>query len=281
MKKSGRVVVFLPRDRFTVEQLERIGSATFYGNAVVGEADLIAKCSDAEAVLATPSRINRLSAKFFDSLPKLKFVSIYATGFDWVDLKAAAKNKVIVSYCPGFATVAVAGYTISMIKRLCNPRGKTLGVIGLGRIGLAVVEKASRLGMSVITWDRKEKASFQVPFEKLLRESDVISVHLALNDETRGIIGKKELALMKKGAFLINPSRERLVDNAALSEALENGKIAGAAIDLEYNSKTKIPKAITTLHVAWRSVESETLGTEMFVHNLEAWRAGRPENRLA
>ena len=161
----------------------------------------------------------------------LKFVSVYATGYDWVDVEAAKANGVIVSNCPGFSTPAVSDWTIKMIGRLCEPKGKTLGVIGLGSIGQAVAEKAAANGMRVIAWGRTNKKKFQVPLDKLLKESDVVSVHLALNGETKGFLGEKEIVLMKPGAFLVNSAREGLMDINAVKTALERGKLAGAAID--------------------------------------------------
>ncbi len=274
------VVVFLPKTDFTTRQLELIGPATFYGKSVTSEKDLIQKCLEADAVLATQKRTDNLTSSFFNSLPKLKFVSIYSTGYDFVDLNAAKAHRVTVSYCPGHCTSAVADWTISMIQKLCKPKGKTLGVIGLGRIGKAVATIAMQIGMKVVAWDRSQKTAFQVPLEKLLRESNVVSIHLALNNQTRNFISEKEIALLKNGAFLINSAREDLVDNKALAKALKTGKLAGAAIDLDHRSTTQIPKAITTSHTAWNNAESFRLGDEIFVQNLVKWRNGKPQNVL-
>ena len=281
MKSNMKVVVFLPEAGFTVKQLEEIGPAVFYGEKVKDETELIDKCLNAEAVLATWGRTGMLSAKFFDSLPKLKFVSIYSTGYDWVDIEAARRNKVVVSYCPGYSTAAVADWTMSMIEKLCKPNGKTIGIIGLGRIGMAVAAKATRIGMKVAAWDRLQKTAYQMPLEKLLRESDVASIHLALGKETINFIGEREIAMMKNGAILINSAREPLVDNNALAKALQSGKLAGAAVDLDYHSKTILPKnAITTPHTAFNSLESTRLGNEMFVQNFVWWRNGKGQNKL-
>ncbi|MFH0713037.1 MAG: NAD(P)-dependent oxidoreductase [Candidatus Micrarchaeota archaeon] len=276
-----KVVVFLAKEDFTERQLKLIGPATFYNEVVKSEADLIEKCRDAEAVLATPKRVIQLTANFFNSLPKLKFVSVYATGCDWVDVSAAKVHGVEISYCPGYCTSAVAEWTITMLQKLCQPKGKTLGVIGLGRIGQAVAEKANKLGMKVIAWDRQQKSRVQVPLVKLLKESDVVSLHLELNDGTRGFIGKKEFEMIKQGAFLINPSREGLVNGEALKNALESGKLAGAAIDLDPGSKTILKNTLTTPHMAWKNPESFLIGDKMFVQNLVKWRNGKPQNLLA
>ena len=276
-----KTVVFLPKRLFTKEELALIGPAEFYGEKVESESDLIGKCRGAEAVLAAMSRTGKLTERFFESLPELKFVSVYATGYDWVDVDAARKNGVVVSNCPGYSTPAVADWTISMIQRLGVARGKALGVIGLGRIGQEVAKRAKRLGMEVIAWDRKPKAEFQVPLEELLKKSDFVTLHLALNEETRHFIGKKEIALMKRGAFLINSAREGLVDINALREALESGKLGGAAIDLDIHSKMDVPGAIATPHRAWKSEESARLGNKMFVGNLVAWRRRKPQNVIS
>ena len=273
-----KTVVFLPKDVFTEEELKAIGSAEFYGEKVRNEDDLIEKCKGAEAVLAAMSRTGDLTDKFFNSLPNLKFVSIYATGYDWVDTKAAKANGVVVSYCPGYSTPAVAGWTMRMLEELDEINGKTLGIIGLGRIGQEVAKRAKARGMRVIAWDRKQKVDFQVPLEKLLRESDFVTIHLALSDETRQFVGEKEIGMMEDGAYLINSAREGLVDNEALAVNLDIGKLCGAAVDLDWHSKTKIPNAITTPHTAWKSKESARLGNEMFVGNLVAWKKGKPQN---
>lgn len=275
-----KTVVFLSKELFTPEQLELIGPADFYGENFESEEDVIEKSRGAEAILAAKSRSGDLRKKFFDSLPDLKFVSIYATGYDWIDLGAANEHGVTVSSCPGFSTPAVSDWTISMIQELCEPKGKTLGVIGLGRIGRATAEKAKAIGMKVVAWDQKEKTDFQVPLEELLKQSDVVSIHLSLGEGTEGFLSKEKIALMKPEAFLVNSAREGLMDINAVKTALESGKLAGAAVDLDIHSTTEYPNAITTPHTAWRSDESQKLGKEMFVGNLVAWRSGKPQHVL-
>ena len=113
-----KTIVFLPKDVFTGEELKQIGPAEFHGEKVRGEDDLIEKCRGAEAVLAAMSRTGDLTASFFDALPDLKFVSIYATGYDWVDIEAAKRKGVVVSSCPGYSTPAVADWTMKAIQEL-------------------------------------------------------------------------------------------------------------------------------------------------------------------
>ncbi|MCK4327311.1 MAG: hypothetical protein KAW41_02425 [Candidatus Diapherotrites archaeon] len=279
-----KTVVFLPKKVFSEEQMGLIGPAEFCGEKVKDERDLIAKCRGAEAVLAVWSRTGPLTKRFFESLPELRFVSVYVTGYEWVDIGAAKEAGVKVSNCPDYCTKEVVDWTVTMMQRLAGKEGlegKTLGVIGLGAIGKGVVSRGEGLGMRAIAWDRKEKKPYQVALEKLLGESDFVSIHLALNSETRGFIGEKEIALMKKGAFLINSAREAVVDNNALAEALKTKKLGGAAVDLDYHSRTELPNAITTPHTAWRSEESREKGMEIFVGNLVAWRNGRPRNLIS
>ena len=277
-----KTVVFIPKDRFTEDELKLIGDAEFFGEKVKDEDDLINKCKDADYVLAAISRTGDLTRKFFESLPNLKFVSIFATGYEWVDVEAAKENNVVISNAPDYCTEAVAEYTITMLLRLARDKkkevlGKTLGVIGYGAIGKRVTEMAKGIGMKVLVWNRTEKITI-TPLEILLKESDFVSIHLALTKDTKNFLNKERLNLMKDGAFLINPSREGLVDNMELTRLLETGKIAGAAVELDHHSKTEMPGAILTPHIAWNTEEGLKKGQKIFLENLIKYKEGKPQN---
>ncbi len=277
-----KTVVFVPKQRFTKEELKLIGNADFHGEKVRDEADLITKCRDADYVLASVLRTRNLTKKFFDSLPKLKFVSLFATGYEWVDIDAAKKHGVVVSNAPNYSTEAVAEYSITMILRLARENkkevlGKTLGVIGYGAIGKRVTEMAKGLGMNVLVWNRTKKTEI-TPLEILLKESDFVSIHLAHTKETEKFLGKKELGLMKPSAILINSAREELVDNEELARLLKDEKLAGAAIELNHHSKTKMPGAILTPHIAWDTTESLKKGQKIFFENLIKFKEGKQQN---
>jgi phosphoglycerate dehydrogenase-like enzyme len=189
----------------------------------------------------------------------LKVISRWGVGFDSIDVPAATGQGIVVAYVPGLLNNAVADYAFSMLCALARrvhdghllmtqgvwrPQwghdiyGKTLGIIGCGRIGQAVAKRASGFDMKVLGYDpvpspEAAKLGVQfVPLEELLRASDFVSVHVALTPETRGLVGAAQLGLMKRTAYLVNTSRGPVMDEPALAQALQNGVIAGAALDV-------------------------------------------------
>src|SRR6266581_1254769 len=189
----------------------------------------------------------------------LKIIARWGVGYDSVDLAAATRRRVAVTYTPGLLDEAVADYTfallLSLVRRVPEGHiamrarewkvtwgndvaGKTLGIVGLGRIGLAVARRAAGFNLRILACSRKPKAPPEnlsvefVPVEQLLRDSDFVSLHAALAPETRGLIGDAELRLMKPNAYLINTARGALVDEMALASALLERRIAGAALDV-------------------------------------------------
>lgn len=200
----------------------------------------------------------------FDAAPKLKVISNYAVGYDNIDINAATERNIPVGNTPGVLTETTADQTFALLlasaRRLvegvnyvrenqwqtwnpiqllgCDIHGATLGIIGLGRIGYAVAKRAKGFGMNIlyqggsnIAFAEKVDAR-KVSLEQLLRDSDFVSIHTPLTKKTRGMIGAEELALMKETAILINTARGAIVDTDALVEALKNGKISAAALDV-------------------------------------------------
>ena len=253
------------KSRTTREDLEYFqsqGIDVMIGVPEKGEA-LLEKIRDVDGLVMATAEVNK---PFFDKCDRLKVVAAFGVGFDYIDLHEATSHGVIVFNVPGLFTEAVANLTIAFmlsitrrviigdsavkkgewtsVKPACvgsEVQGKVLGTVGLGSIGYAVAEKCmSAFGMRVVTYDpfiSPEKAKgLNIEkvdtLEELLAESDVVTVHCPLTEQTRGLIGARELGLMKPSSFLINTARGGIVDETALFYALKGSKIAGAAIDV-------------------------------------------------
>jgi len=229
-----------------------------YGRALNSE-ELKDSLRDADAALLGNDVCD---FRVLNAAKNLKVVSRHGVGVDNVDLEAATQNGIIVANTPSVNKTAVAEHTMALILSLLRkipqadaslrsgkwegPKfmgnelaGKKLGIIGLGAIGTEVAKRAKCFGMDVLYLKRRRREDLEKkmgivyrPLEQLLRESDIVSIHLPLTPETKGTIGKKELALMKKDAYLINTARSEVVDDDALTEALMEKRIAGAALDV-------------------------------------------------
>lgn len=223
--------------------------------------DLIAAGKDVEAIII---RYNgRITEKVMKACPKLKCVARHGVGVDNVDVQAATRLKIPVIYTPGANHDAVAEHALLLMLalsrrlvvldqgmrrgrwhdlrkvNLADLKGKTLGLIGMGRIGSRVTELAKAFGMEVLGYDAylqpeeiERRGAKAVGLDELLRQSDIVSLHVPLSSETRHLIGRRELQLMKEGAILINTARGGLVDEKALYEALKHGRLAGAGLDV-------------------------------------------------
>jgi len=230
----------------------------------ITEHEACEKIRDATVAVVFPGSLF-LSKKILESASKLKLIQTYGVGYDNIDLDTATKLGIPVANNPGFNANSVAEHTIMLIlmtlknilnfnrkslkgtltipdRRLYQPlefKDRTLGIIGLGDIGREVARLAIAFGAKVLYYKRKRLSKPQenklnveyLPFEKLLAESDIVSVHVPLTEDTRGLIGEREIGLMKDGALLINTAREHIVDEEALAKALKVGKLSGAGID--------------------------------------------------
>ncbi|GHV44130.1 D-glycerate dehydrogenase [Synergistales bacterium] len=232
------------------------------GNSAPPRDLLLKKLSEADGFLAWRSKVN---GELLDSAPNLKIVSNYGVGYDSIDVAAASKRGVCVTNTPGVLTEATADLGFSLIlasaRRLMEANaylrsgewniwdpelmvgvdvfGATIGIVGLGQIGQAVARRAKGFGMSVLYSgnNRKPEAEAEsgakyVPLDELLRVSDFVSLHCPLNDATRGLIGERELKMMKKTAILINIARGAVVDQGALFRACSEKWILGAGLDV-------------------------------------------------
>ena len=269
------------------EEFSQIGAELILAQ-VQEEKDLIRVCKDADGLL---NQYALLSRKVFENLPKCKVVSRYGVGVDSVDLKAATDLGIIVANVPDYCIDEVANQTITMILALIRKtaffdqkvksgqwdfhlgipiyrtRGKTLGLIGCGKIGLEVAKRILSFGVKVTAFDPYLK---EVPegielkdFDSILKESDFISIHCPLNDSTRHLIGDREFKKMGKRPLLINTSRGPIIDEKALIQSLEEGLVSGAGLDVlekeppdSRNPLLKMENVILSPHVSFYSEES-------------------------
>jgi D-3-phosphoglycerate dehydrogenase len=244
----------------------------------------------------------KVTADLLDKAPKLRAVGRAGVGVDNIDLEAATKRGVLVMSTPGGNAVSVAEHTFALLLSLARQvprldkaihegrwekssaagtevRGKTLGLIGLGRIGSEVAVRAEAFDMRVLAYDpyiseaaAREVAVELVPLDKLLEDSDFVSLHTALSPATQNLINAATIEKMKKGARIINAARGELIDEAALAEALKSGKLGGAALDVFAEEPPKnsplvgLPNVIATPHVAGSTTEAqEEVGTQVAV----------------
>jgi D-3-phosphoglycerate dehydrogenase len=287
-------------------------TAIDYYDSLPGSEDrLIERIRDAEIVLNIRSSC-KFTARVFDACPRMRLLSIWGTGTDNVDLAAAAVHGVTVTNTPGVSAVSIAEHSLALMLAVARhlprldaqvregqwPRGfvsqmhgKTLGIIGLGAIGRRFAQLGACIGMRVIAWTMHPNPALGfelVELDDLLRSSDVVSVHLRLSDRTRGFLGRRELALMKPTAILINTARGPIVDEAALLDAVGNRRIAGAGLDVfdveplpPGHPITKLDNVVLTPHSAGVTPEVLEAGLQLSVDNIWDFLAGRPQHQVA
>lgn len=277
---------------------------------------ILERSADADVLLTNKTP---LSAETLAKLPKLKFVGVLATGYNVVDVKAARARGVAVSNVPIYGTDAVAEYVFALLlnflrqpqlhsdlvhqgewsrvnewsfwrKPLAEVAGKTIGIVGFGRIGRRVGELAAAFKMNVLANDvfQGNPPAYPVSWRgipELFAEADVVTLHCNLTPENTGLVNKSLLQSMKRNAYLINTSRGPLVRDADLAEALHAGWIAGAALDVVTvepipadNPLLKAPNLTLTPHIAWAAVEARRRLTKVAAENIAAFQAGKPIN---
>ncbi len=275
---------------------------------------LLERIDGAEAVVNIRSSIS-FGADVFEASPQLRALSLWGTGTDHVDLEAAKAHGVAVTNTPGVAAVAMAEHALTLMLAVARdipridsktrkgawPRGfvtqlhgKTLGVVGLGAIGLQTARIAKGIGMRVVAWTRTpgdkplaELGIELVELADLYRVSDVVSLHVRLTKETIGFVGRPELAAMKNSAILVNTARGPVVDEAALLDALRNGSILGAGMDVfdqeplpENHALAELPNVVMTPHSGGVTAEALEAGLQMAVENVFSALAGQPLHRV-
>jgi D-3-phosphoglycerate dehydrogenase len=280
-----------------------------YFDTLPGSAErLIERIRDAELVINIRSSC-RFTAEVFASCPRLRLVSLWGTGTDNIDLPAAARHGVTITNTPGVSARSIAEHSLALLLAVARsipkqdravregtwPRGqgfelygKTLGIIGLGAIGRRFAELGRAVGMRVIAWTLHPNPALGfelVEFDQLLRESDVVSLHVRLSPDTRDLIGAREFSLMKPSAILVNTARGAVVNEAALVEALSTKRIAGAGLDVFTTEPlpaghplTELANVVLTPHSAGITPEALEAGLQLAVANVRSFLAGAPQN---
>lgn len=283
----------------------------YYTSKETQQDKLLERVQDADIIMLANQP---LSAEIINGCPKLKMLSVAFTGVDHVALAVCRARNILVCNAAGYSTNAVAeltfGLAISVIRNIvpCDARcrraetkdglvgfelfGKTFGVVGTGAIGARVAKIAAAFGCRVLAYSRTAKQELvdagvqYVSLDELLAQSDFVSLHVPLTDATRGLINADAIAKMKQGAVLLNTARGPVVDSAALAEALNAGKLAGAGIDV-FEGEPPIAKdhplcsaknTVLTPHVAFASREALETRADIVFANIEKWLAGAPQN---
>lgn len=276
---------------------------------------LIERIKDADHIISVRSSVG-LTEDVLKACPNLKSISIWGTGTDHVDLKAAEAQGITVMNTPGVSAIAMAEHALALTlavardipridaktKRGAWPRGfvtqmhgKTLGIIGLGAIGQQFARIARGMGMRVICWTRhaniltaQELDLEFVPLDDLYKRADVVSVHVRLTPDTTNFIGEREFDLMKSSAIFINTARGAIVDEAALVKALDEGKIAGAGLDVfeseplpENTPLSRLPNAVLTPHSGGVTQEALDAGIQLAINNVFDYVNGDPQHVVA
>lgn len=297
------------------EGLEALGEVTVYDRTKPEE--VVERIGDAEVVYTNKTPITR---ETLDQCGNIRFIGVLATGYNIIDIEAAKEKGIPVSNIPTYGTAAVSQFAIALLLELChhigehsdavkngewtsNPdwcfwkyplvelAGKTMGIVGFGRIGQDTGKIAQALGMKVLAFDAYKRPELEsetcryADLDTLLAESDVISLHCPLFPDTEGIINKDTIAKMKTGVMIINDSRGPLIVEEDLRDALNSGKVAGAALDVVSTEPIKMDNpllsaknVILTPHIAWAPKESRQRLMDIAVENLQCFVDGAPQN---
>ena len=291
--------------------LEPWGSVTVYDRTDSDE-ESISRIGDAEIVLVNKTP---LPAAVIDACPSIRMIGMLATGYNIVDVDCARRHGIPVCNVPSYSTYAVAQFAIALLMEVCHhvgrhnglvhegawtscqdfclwttPQielyGKTLGIIGYGKIGQQTAKIAEALGMKVIAYSRSCKAEGNyVDLDTLLHQSDVISLHCPLFPETEKIIRRETIAKMKDGVILINTARGALMEDQDVCDALKAGKIRGVAVDVtavepirKDNPLLGAPNCLITPHMAWTPLETRRRLLEIVRDNVRGFAEGNPQN---
>jgi glycerate dehydrogenase len=297
------------------DALRQFGELQVFDRTRVDE--LLERAAGAAIVLTNKTP---LPGHILRQLPELRYIGVLATGYNVVDVEVASERGIVVTNVPTYGTASVAQFVFALLLELChnvrlhsdavragewarNPdwsfwksplmelAGKTMGIVGFGRIGRQTGRIADAMGMRVIANDtyHGEEPTFPgfrwASVEEILRESDVVSLHSPLFPETRGLINAASLALMKPTAILINTSRGPLVMDRDLADALNAGRLGGAGLDVlsvepptETNPLLSARNCLVTPHIAWATKEARSRLIDLVVENITAFMAGEPRN---
>ena len=292
--------------------IEKLGHVTIYDRSAREE--IVERAGEAEVLL-----VNKvvLSGETLAQIPNVKYIGVMATGFNNIDIEAAGKQGITVTNVKAYGPASVAQQTFALLLAIVNRvethsqsvfagewaasadfcywktpltelTGKTMGLIGLGDIGSQVAKIAAAFGMKVIAY-RKHPVPTEgvdmVPLDQIFGQSDVISLHCPLTEETREIINRDSLSRMKTGAIVLNTGRGPLIHEQDLAHALRNGTIAAAGLDVlsveppkADNPLLSVPNCVITPHVAWATFEARQRLLQMVADNLEGFQSGNPRN---
>lgn len=297
---------------------EELGDLVVYDRTPLTDTyEIIRRIGDAQAVITNKTPISK---EVLDNCPGIRYIGVLATGYNIIDCNAARQKGIPVCNIPSYGTDAVAQFTIALLLEICHHighhnqavrdgrwsqcpdwcfwdyplielAGKTMGIIGFGRIGQATGRIAQALGMHVLAYDSYQNKNLVITscqyaeLYELYRESDVIVLHCPLFPETRGMINKASIGQMKNGVIIINDSRGPLINEDDLKDALNCGKVAAAAVDVvssepihASNPLLKAKNCIITPHIAWAPRESRQRLMNMAVSNLAAFLENAPVN---
>lgn len=302
------------------DALNVLADVTIHDRIDYNEASILSAIGNAEAVITNKVPLQK---QVLVQLPNLKYIGVTATGFNIIDIEAAKKQDIVVANVPAYSTASVAQFTMALVLELCHHvgdhniavqsgqweksldfsfwnsplielEGKTMGIIGFGQIGRATAALAQAFGMSVLVCNRTIYVEYEtetchfVSLDELLEKSDVVSLHCPMTDDTAGLINAENLAKMKSSVFVINTSRGGLVVESDLAKALNNGKIAGAAVDVvseepivKENPLLEAKNCIITPHIAWAPLEARNRCMQITVANFEGFLKGEVKNRVS
>jgi glycerate dehydrogenase len=297
--------------------INQFGELTVHDRTGFAPENVIKTIGDADVIFTNKTPLPKV---VLEKVPSVKYIGVLATGYNVVDTAAAKELGIIVTNIPTYGTAAVAQFTFALLLELCHHvgahsdavkkgdwtssidfcfwnyplielAGKNMGLIGFGRIGQATAKVAQALGLNVLAYDNYQNPALvsetckYVSLGELLANSDIISLHCPLTDSTNGIINKNTISEMKDGVMIINTSRGPLVVEQDLCDALNSGKVAGAAVDVvsaepiaENNPLLKAKNCIITPHIAWAPKESRIRLMKTAVENLAAFVNGSPIN---
>lgn len=297
--------------------IKNFGELTVYDRTNYLAEDVIKNIGDAEIVFTNKTPIPK---SVLEKVPSVKYICVLATGYNVVDTIAAKELGIVVSNIPAYGTAAVAQLTMALLLEICHHvgehskavmegdwtncpdfcfwnyplielAGKNLGIIGFGRIGQATAKVAQAFGLNILAYGSKpipeliSETCKYVALDELLAQSDIISLHCPLFDDTKGIINKDTIAKMKDGVMIINTSRGPLVVEQDLTDGLNSGKVGYAALDVvslepiaATNPLLKAKNCIITPHIAWAPKESRVRLMKIAVDNLAAYISGSPVN---
>ena len=298
----------------SLEIFKSFGDAVYYEN--ISRTDLIKESADADIIICNKTVIDR---EIMENAKKLRYIGLFATGYNNIDISAAKEKGITVANAGSYSTNAVAQQVLGYIlvhytkipqyndfvhnggwknAEVFSPLvftsdeiyGKTLGIIGFGSIGRAVKKAAEGFGMRVLVNTRTIKNESEAEFvdlDTLLRKSDIVTIHCPLNEQSADMMNKTAFEKMKQGAFFINTSRGGTVDEQALFDALESGKLSGAAVDVlkkePMDKECVLAKAknlIITPHTAWAPLTTRERVVKIAADNITAFLNGNPTNKI-